>query len=581
MVRIKDPKQQHLFDPWDFLSPKRRKMLDESWPGLFRQHILEQLPVDDFALLFDECFGRPTKELYTVLGALLLQQCFDLTDPQAVEQLAYNIQWHYALNITEESDSAKYLCEKTLWSMRQFATALALHNTTFENTTAKLADVFSVNDDKQRLDSVHIRSNMRRLGRIGIFVTGIDTFLRNLQRQHKPLWESIDEELVTRYQGSKARQCFGLVKPSQSAKTLSEVASDLYRLVVQFENHPEVADMYSFKQLRRIVNEQCDVAQDGASVAVKQAKEVRSDSLQNPSDPDATYSGHKGQGYQVQIMETYSSDDDKRRKQQQLNLITHVAVQSACESDANALEPAIDDVQKRQMAPDQLLADTLYGSDRNHQTAKAEDIELVAPVHKGNASNTNLLAGFSFNDSGYLTQCPAGHDPERVRYKKKTDRYSAAFTNGVCRRCPGFGLCQLKEGKNHYFLHYSGKQCRLAVRRAAEKKDAFTECYRWRAGVEATMSELDRRTGIKNLRVRGKPAVRFAATMKAAGLNLLRAGAVRKARRKAAEAARRSSKSIYLDYMAVKERILGLVGQSGRVLANYSHLAANEINMAA
>ena len=24
--------------------------------------------------------------------------------------------WHYALNITEESDSAKYVCPKTLWS---------------------------------------------------------------------------------------------------------------------------------------------------------------------------------------------------------------------------------------------------------------------------------------------------------------------------------------------------------------------------------------------------------------------------------------------------------------------------------
>jgi hypothetical protein len=28
--------------------------------------------------------------------------------------------------------------------------------------------------------------------------------------------------------------------------------------------------------------------------------QIGSDSLQNPSDPDATYSGHKGQGYQVQ-----------------------------------------------------------------------------------------------------------------------------------------------------------------------------------------------------------------------------------------------------------------------------------------
>jgi hypothetical protein len=47
--------------------------------------------------------------------------------------------------------------------------------------------------------------------------------------------------------------------------------------------------------------------------------------------------------------------------------------------------------------------------------------------------------------------------------------------------------------------------------------------YRYRAGVEATMSEFDRRTGVKHLRVRGMKAVRFAAIMKAIGLNILRA----------------------------------------------------------
>ena len=37
------------------------------------------------------------------------------------------------------------------------------------------------------------------------------------------------------------------------------------------------------------------------------------------------------------------------------------------------------------------------------------------------------------------------------------------------------------------------------------------------------MSEFDRRTGVKHLRVRGMKAVRFAAFMKAIGLNILRA----------------------------------------------------------
>ena len=74
------------------------------------------------------------------------------------------------------------------------------------------------------------------------------------------------------------------------------------------------------------------------------------------------------------------------------------------------------------------------------------------------------------------------------------------------------------------------------------------------------MSEFDRRTGVKKLRVRGMPAVRFAATMKAAGLNLLRAGAVRMARRKAGKACLGINRLIFANYIAVKEQILKSLG---------------------
>ena len=70
---------------------------------------------------------------------------------------------------------------------------------------------------------------------------------------------------------------------------------------------------------------------------------------------------------------------------------------------------------------------------------------------------------------------------------------------------------------------------RIAKRRAVEQTTEFKDRYRWRAGAEATISELDRRTGVKRLRVRGFKAVRFSATLKAIGINLFRAAAVRKA----------------------------------------------------
>jgi hypothetical protein len=70
---------------------------------------------------------------------------------------------------------------------------------------------------------------------------------------------------------------------------------------------------------------------------------------------------------------------------------------------------------------------------------------------------------------------------------------------------------------------------RLAKRRAYEQTEEFKDRYRWRSGSEATMSEYDRKTGVKHLRVRGLKAVRFCATLKAVGVNIFRATAVRKA----------------------------------------------------
>jgi hypothetical protein len=77
-----------------------------------------------------------------------------------------------------------------------------------------------------------------------------------------------------------------------------------------------------------------------------------------------------------------------------------------------------------------------------------------------------------------------------------------------------------------YGFSYDKKQVKMARRRARERTAAFRDRYRFRAGIEGTFSALDRKTGVKHLRVRGLPAVRFAVVLKALGLNLLRAAAI-------------------------------------------------------
>jgi len=529
MIHIKDHKQGELFDPWSFLSPKRRRLLDRSWAGLFKKYILCELPVSQLAPFFSEGFGRPTKELHTALGVLVLQQSLDFTDVETVDQLAFNIQWHYALNITEESDSAKYFSEKTLWNMRSIAVENGLEATLFEDITAKLADVFNVNTDKQRIDSVHIKSNMRRLGRVGIFSKSIHKFMVNLKRGFKAQFETVDQAIIDKYFSEKALGCFSMVKPSEAKKTLASVAKDLFALVEQFKDCKPVCAMHSYKLLERVLKEQCNLqVSDGQKrVEVKKPKEIASNSLQNPSDPDATYSGHKGQGYQLQVMETYTDTEDKQVKSKTLNLVTHVEVEKACDSDAQALIPAIESTQKRGLGPDELEADTLYGSDGNYQGAKSMGVELVAPVKGKSKENSLSLSEFELSGQGHVLACPAGQKP--LTSKKKKTRFTQGFSCQTCAKCPLIDGCPVRPGKRYYYLHYDERAMRVAKRRATEQTSEFKDRYRWRAGSEATMSELDRRTGVKRLRVRGFKAVRFSATLKAIGINLFRAAAVRRA----------------------------------------------------
>jgi hypothetical protein len=375
-----------------------------------------------------------------------------------------------------------------------------------------------------------------------------------LKRHHRQLWDTVDNELIQRYQGKEAKGCFCDVKPSGAKKTLSEVASDLYRLAVQFENNRRVTDMSTFKQLRRILKEQCDVQSDG-TIQLKAPKQISSDSLQNPSDPDATYSGHKGQGYQVQVMETFTEHEAEKKDPTELNLITYVDVEKASESDAQALIPAIEATLEKDIAPVELQAAAVYGSDENSQQAKDPDVELVSPTMGTEKQNGTSLSDFQFRSDGHVACCPAGHQPV-LRNKKQ--RYSQGFDKNICSTCPRLEDCPVKEGINHYYLRYDKKAMRLAKRRQQENTDEFKSRYRWRAGVEATMSQYDRLTGVKHLRVRGFKAVRFAAVMKAAGVNFARAVAAERARRRAAGPNSDRIKAAKGFFKLFKERVIGL-----------------------
>ena len=565
MVNVKNHKQYDMFPPFEHLGPKRLALLESSWAHLFREEILHKLPAEQLFPLFSQDKGRKTKELYAMLGAVLLQQMEDLTDEETVDQFAFNIKWHYALNITDASDTNAYVSPRTLWSVRDKVAELGLEQAIFENVTDALAKLCALDPSRQRLDSIHIFSNMAHLGRIRLFVRTIRTFLVNLRRHHADLYRSLGEVAVRYEEQHDGRFA---VKPSESSRTLQEVGDDCFHLVEQFKNNAAVSAMHTYKLLARLFMEQCVVERtdDTTTVVVKPNKEVPADSLQNPSDPDAGYSGHKGKGYQMQVMETWSTEKE------QPNLITHVKVEAAHESDAHALLPAIKDAAQRELAPTELLADSLYGSDDNVEQAKELGVEVISPA-MGTTSGNLSLADFTFSETDDIIACPTGQKPLRTKVGEKGGR-TVHFNRAVCDNCPRQSDCPVHRVKRSVTISYDQKGLRLARRRAWEQTAEFQGIYRFRAGAEGTMSDLDRMMRVKQLRVRGMPQVRLAAALKATGLNVLRVVAFKKRLRRQKNRNEGVGRPLKGLLSVVKERLLrllnGMQGSFGSVCPDIS-----------
>jgi len=75
MLTLRDHQSKDLFDPWEYFGPQRRKLLEQSWAGVFRDYLLQRLPVKELASQFRDGIGRPSKDLFVALGALIFSSC--------------------------------------------------------------------------------------------------------------------------------------------------------------------------------------------------------------------------------------------------------------------------------------------------------------------------------------------------------------------------------------------------------------------------------------------------------------------------------------------------------------------------
>jgi hypothetical protein len=527
MRHIVNPQQGKLFDPFDgLIPPLGLERIRTGWQGIFRSTLLELMPVKNLAKHFDPIMGRPTKELYSVAGLLFLQEFKNWTVAQAVDAYLFHTDIQFALNLEPGIDE---MCERTFERYRKLFIDDESAGQIMDKVTSRLIDLLEIDVRHQRLDSTHVFSNMASFGRTRLMAVTIKRFLTQVKRHHLADYEALAEELRQRYGVAQSQL---LAKENKDAadrtRTRLRVAEDLRTLIDRFADHAGLCDRPSYQALVKVFDEQCEIVGDKIQVRAK----TGGDCLQNPSDPEATYGGPKGQGYKLQISETCSLDND-------VQLITEVLPQTAAEPDADALVPMLEKLQEQERLPEEMLADTAYGGDENVQAAADLGVEVVSPVAGRTTEAATDSAKLTIDDfahderTGKVGACPTGRVPLRTVHDAASDTTTVHMSAEDCGGCPDRQQCPVEPGPRGYKTSFTGKQRRLAGRRCEETTVVFKERYARRSGLESTNSGLKRRLGLGRLRIRGQKAVQHALYLKAAGWNLLRAVAAL-ARRRAA-----------------------------------------------
>jgi hypothetical protein len=515
MQRIVDPRQTRLFDPFDaILTEAARRGLENHWPGVFRHVILQLMPVETLRQHFHPRLGRPTKELYSMAGLILLMEFHDWTKAQAVNAYSFYMDVQYALNL---EPVAHDLTVRSLERYLVYFEQDDLAQRVMHEVTTEMVTLLGLKIEQQRLDSTHIFSDMAHFGRTRLLGVALKRFLTQVKRHDPPAYAALPEALRQRYAPSDLRLFADTARDHDSQHLLrQQVAQDLHQVLQLFADPSAHAARSSYKAMERIFAEQCEVQEQKVVLKTHAGSEV----MQNPSDPDATYDGHKGPGYQAQIAETCHPDNPAQ-------LITCVLPQTASVTDEKALAPVLEDLQGSGLLPQELLVDTLYPSDENCQQAEGLGVELVGPVP--GAAPVGRPDDLTIDDfvvdeaTECVTHCPDGQAPLRSVHDPATGKTRTLMPAACCARCACRDQCPVQETGEGYHLEHTAKQRRMAGRRREQQTDVFRQRYRRRSGIEGTNSGLKRRMGLGRLRVRGKARVFLAIYLKVAGWNILRA----------------------------------------------------------
>ena len=460
--------------------------------------------------------GKPAESPALLAIVTVFQFMENLSDRQAAAMVVKRIDWKYALHLalTDPGFNYSVLCEFRQRLLRHHQETLV-----FERLLKKLQVLGLVKArGVQRTDALAVLGAVTRLNRLELVCETLRVVLNDIARL-EPVWlqQTVPQTFIERYseraEAGRLVTETGSKAEAQVQRLAQQAGQDGYWLLQRLEAADvpvPLKTLPTVETLRTVWEQHFTVRAAETSPTQPITVEFRAQPagaganlIPTPHDPQVRYSEKRGQewvGYKVQVTET--TDPDLPR------IITDIRTTP----DEQQVEPIQQTLTMRQLLPAQHVVDMAYVSGPSIATSATHGIELIGPARPDTSAQARMdggitLSQFEINETQHYACCPLGH--RSVVWSVGTQRGKPVvrirFAAWTCAACPLYDRCVLRHkqkpvGRTLKVLAYHAQVCE---QRRKQTTAPFKAVYRRRSGVEATLSLLVRRHGVRRARYVG------------------------------------------------------------------------------
>lgn len=478
---------------------------------LFREKVWPLFNDEEFAHIYTEKTGRPSKSPAVMTMALILQRQLNVSDREMENRARYDIRVKYALGIDLDDYGFDH---SLLGKHRDRLRDNNLEKQAFERVLKTIIDAGLIQTEEiQRTDSTHMVADIAFVSTRKLITQGIREILFAWRNYNQKTFKDIAPDFQAYLEKRpKSVNEFKLSSEEKHSK-LTQTVMDARRLVelVETQNFNPKTKVYKRTEvLKQILNENID----GDDPTEKDKEDKPKNRIISGSDPDARLGSKSNKkhfnGYKVHTTESVKN-----------HFITNIEATAGNILDHEPTVEMIREQERTGLHPSKLIADKAYGTGSNIRELEKNETILVAPP-KEKVSRTGLLKinEFLYDDIKQTVTCPSGEITNTKHYNKRYDTTVFSFSKATCHNFSLQSECTTNStGRKIAISEYY-----FELKKAKEysKTEQYKQDMKLRPMIEGKQSEMVRYHGLRRAIYRGLEKVTIQAYFTAAAVNLKR-----------------------------------------------------------